>query len=78
MPVRISEKMMNSPNLIRSATRPDTIVAAVPAKASWKRKSTLGTSLPPVTISGVTVGSKNRPPNLNQPGITQLALYMIL
>ena len=69
---------MNSPNLIRSATRPDTIVAAVPAKASWNRKSTLGTSLPSVTISGVTVGSKNRPPNLNQPGITQSALYMIL
>ena len=30
-------KTRNAPNLMRSATAPDTIVAAVPANTSWKK-----------------------------------------
>ena len=30
-------KITNEPNLIRSATAPETIVAAVPANTSWKK-----------------------------------------
>ena len=33
----MKEKKMKEWNLIRSATAPDTIVAAVPAKTSWKK-----------------------------------------
>ena len=55
-------KTTNSPNLTLSATRPETIVAAVPANADWNKKSTVGTNAASETISAVTVGSKNRPP----------------
>ena len=44
--VRTIEKTTNSPNLTLSATNPETMVAAVPAKADWKRKSTAGTRQP--------------------------------
>ena len=40
---------MNALNLIRSATAPDTIVAAVPAKTSWKKN--LAQSGTPVQLS---------------------------
>jgi hypothetical protein len=33
----MNENNMNDLNLIRSATAPDTIVAAVPANTSWKK-----------------------------------------
>ena len=32
-----NEKTMNERNLMRSATAPETMVAAVPAKTSWKK-----------------------------------------
>ena len=60
--VNTTAKTTNSPNLTLSATRPDTIVAAVPANADWNKKSTVGTNPASVTISAVTVGSKNKPP----------------
>lgn len=65
MPQRTSVKRMTALNLIRSATRPDT----------HERGRRAGDGQ---LDEGVTVGSKNRPPNLNHPGITQLALFMIL
>jgi hypothetical protein len=34
---RMKLKIMNEPNLIRSATAPETMVAAVPANTSWKK-----------------------------------------
>ncbi len=37
---------MNARNLIRSATAPETIVAAVPAKTSWKKNfAAIGTEV---------------------------------
>jgi len=60
--VNTTAKTTNSPNLTLSATRPETIVAAVPANADWNKKSTVGTNQASVTISAVTVGSKNKPP----------------
>ena len=36
-PTRMNEKTMKLPNLMRSATAPLTIVAAVPANTSWKK-----------------------------------------
>ena len=37
IPTSIAEKIINTWNLILSATAPDTIVAAVPANTNWKR-----------------------------------------
>jgi hypothetical protein len=37
MPTSRKEKKMKEWNLIRSATAPETMVAAVPAKTSWKK-----------------------------------------
>ena len=54
IPVSTREKITNSPNLMRSATSPETMVAAVPAKAAWKRKSTVGTSPASAMVSGET------------------------
>jgi hypothetical protein len=36
-PTSINEKTMKEMNFTRSATAPETIVAAVPAKTSWKK-----------------------------------------
>ena len=69
-PVRTRAKRTNSPNLTLSATNPETIVAAVPANADWNKKSTVGTNAPSVTISAVTVGSKNKPLKNNHPPAT--------
>ena len=35
--VRMNEKMMNDTYLTRSATAPETMVAAVPQNTSWKK-----------------------------------------
>ena len=34
---RMKLKIRNEPNLMRSATAPETMVAAVPANTSWKK-----------------------------------------
>jgi hypothetical protein len=36
-PVRMKEKMRNDPKRVRSLTAPETMVAAVPQKTSWKK-----------------------------------------
>jgi hypothetical protein len=41
MPTSSKLKIKNSRNLIRSATAPETIVAAVPAKTNWKKNLAL-------------------------------------
>lgn len=38
-PTKIVEKSRNEPSFTRSATAPDTIVAAVAANIAWNRKS---------------------------------------
>ena len=68
--VNTTAKTTNSPNLTLSATSPETIVAAVPAKADWNKKSTVGTNPASATVYAVTVGSKNRPIKYSHPPAT--------
>ena len=45
------------------------MVAAVPANAAWKRKSTVGTRPASLMVSAVTAGSKKNPAKYSQPSI---------